>query len=93
MAPEIPAAMYNRGRTVELVPEVVGEDGSAGIVVPPGDPERLSRAIGELLDSPERRISMGEAGRARVIKRFTWRRTAELSVEVYRELLAERGRC
>ena len=75
------------------LPEVVGEDGSAGIVVPPGDPERLSMAIGELLDSPERRIAMGEAGRARVKRQFTWRRTAELSVKVYRELLAERSRC
>jgi glycosyltransferase involved in cell wall biosynthesis len=75
------------------LPEVVGEDGSAGIVVPPGDPERLSMAIAELLDSPERRMAMGEAGRARVIQHFTWRRTAELSVEVYRELLEEHARC
>jgi glycosyltransferase involved in cell wall biosynthesis len=75
------------------LPEVVGEDGTAGIVVPPGDPDRLSLAIGELLDAPERRVAMGEAGRARVKERFTWRRTAELSVKVYRELLAERGRC
>jgi glycosyltransferase involved in cell wall biosynthesis len=75
------------------LPEVVGEDGSAGIVVPPGDPETLGLAIGELLDSPERRLSMGEAGRERVKRNFTWKRTAELSVEVYRELLAERSRC
>jgi len=89
MSCEVPVVCTRAG----ALPEVVGEDGSAGIIVPPGDPDRLRLAIGELLDSPERRVSMGKAGRARVIRQFTWRRTAELSVEVYRELLAERGRC
>jgi glycosyltransferase involved in cell wall biosynthesis len=70
------------------LPEVVGEDGTAGIIVPAGDPRSLSRAIAELLDQPERCRAMGEAGRARVKERFTWRRTAELTADVYRELLA-----
>jgi glycosyltransferase involved in cell wall biosynthesis len=73
------------------LPEVVGEDGSAGVIVPAGDPAGLSRAIGELLDQPELCRTMGEAGRARVEAKFTWRRTAELTVEVYRELLEEHG--
>jgi hypothetical protein len=34
---------------------------------------------------------MGKAARARVIENFTWRRTAERHVEVYRELIAERA--
>jgi glycosyltransferase involved in cell wall biosynthesis len=75
------------------LPEVVGEDGSAGLIVPPGEPVLLGRAIAELLDAPERCRAMGEAGRARVEQRFTWQRTAERSVEVYRELIAERAAC
>ncbi len=89
MACQVPVVCTRAG----ALPEVVGEDGSAGIVVPPGDPERLERAIADLLDAPERRRTMGEAGRARVEARFTWRRTAERTVDVYRELLAERSGC
>jgi glycosyltransferase involved in cell wall biosynthesis len=75
------------------LPEVVGEDGSAGIIVPASDPVSLSTAIGELLDQPERCRAMGTAGRQRVEARFTWRRTAELTAEVYRELMSERAMC
>jgi glycosyltransferase involved in cell wall biosynthesis len=89
MACQVPVVCTRAG----ALPEVVGEDGAAGIVVPPGRPEALSRAIGELLDAPERRLEMGIAGRSRVVERFTWRRTAERTVEVYRELLAERRVC
>jgi glycosyltransferase involved in cell wall biosynthesis len=89
MACTVPVVCTRAG----ALPEVVGEDGSAGIIVPPGDPERLSQAIGELLDAPQRQREMGMAGRRRVEERFTWRQTAERSVKVYRELLAERKKC
>ncbi len=89
MACEVPVVATRAG----ALPEVVGEDGAAGLIVPPGEPQSLSRAIGELLDAPERRRAMGAAGRARVQQRFTWRRTAERTIEVYRELLAERAAC
>jgi glycosyltransferase involved in cell wall biosynthesis len=52
--------------------------------------ESLARPIGELLDAPERRRDMGEAGRRRVTALFTWRRAAEQTVEVYRRAIAER---
>jgi glycosyltransferase involved in cell wall biosynthesis len=86
MACQVPVVCTRAG----ALPEVVGEDGGAGLIVPPGEPESLSRAIAELLDAPERRRAMGEAGRRRVEAQFTWRRTAERTVEVYRELIAER---
>ncbi len=72
------------------LPEVVGPDGEAGLLVEPRDPQALCRAIASLLDSPERRRAMGAAGRKRVLSLFTWRCTAERTVEVYREALAER---
>jgi glycosyltransferase involved in cell wall biosynthesis len=74
------------------LPEVVGEDGSCGLLVPPENGEALARAIDQLLDQPERRVTMGKAGRQRVMQNFTWRRAAERTVEVYREAIDERVR-
>jgi glycosyltransferase involved in cell wall biosynthesis len=73
------------------LPEVVGQDGVCGRLVPPADANALARAIGELLDQPERRQAMGRAGRARVLAHFTWRRAAERTVDVYREAIAVRS--
>jgi glycosyltransferase involved in cell wall biosynthesis len=66
------------------LPEVVGSDRSTGILVPPRDVGALASAVDELLDDPSRRATMGRAGRERVFRRFTWERTAERTVEVYR---------
>ena len=74
------------------LPEVVGSDGSAGVLVPAGESASLARPIAELLDAPERRSTMGLAGRARVASLFTWRRAAERLTDIYRELIAERSR-
>lgn len=40
--------------------------GEAGVLVPPGDPSTLRRAVIELLDDPERRAELAAAGRRRV---------------------------
>lgn len=66
------------------LPEVLGD---AGILVPPADSEALRRAVVTLLDDPERRRRMGEAGLARVINSLTWRHAAEKTVCVYREAI------
>jgi glycosyltransferase involved in cell wall biosynthesis len=55
---------------ISSIPEVVGED-EAGLLVPPGDPAALGRAIAELARDPERAREMGAAGRRRVETRFT----------------------
>jgi MMP alpha-(1->4)-mannosyltransferase len=74
------------------LPEVVGTDGRTGVLVEPGSGPALVHAIEGLLAAPETRLAMGEAGRARVDTLFTWRRAAERTVEVYREVIAERRR-
>ena len=51
------------------VPELV-EDGTSGLLVPPGDPEALADAIATLVADPEARARMGAAGRARVTASF-----------------------
>ena len=73
------------------LPEVVGSDGRTGLLVPPGDPGALAVAIGRLLDDAALRRRVGEAGRARVLERFTWQATARATVDEYRTVLAEAG--
>ncbi len=74
--------------TAGALPEVVGRSGEAALTVPPADSEALAAALRVLLDEPGARASLGEAGRRRVIERFTWRRTAAATVEQYLEALA-----
>jgi glycosyltransferase involved in cell wall biosynthesis len=64
------------------LPEVVGD---AGVLVPPGDRGALEEAILYLLDSPEKRQELGQAGLRRVQNAFTWRHAALKTVDVYRE--------
>jgi len=71
------------------LPEVVGRDGETGLLVAPGDPSALAAALRRALDDGELRARVGAAGRERVLERFTWRKTAEGTVEHYRALLDE----
>ena len=74
------------------LPEVVGPDGEAGVLVPPGDPEALAAALDRVLHDGELRHRLGAAGRARVLERFTWRRCAEETVAHYRWSIADHAR-
>jgi glycosyltransferase involved in cell wall biosynthesis len=65
------------------LPEVIGRDGETGLLVQPGDPSALAAALGRALDDPALRERVGAAGRARVLDRFTWRKTAEGTAEQY----------
>ncbi len=73
---------------VGALPEIVGSDETAGLLVPPGDAEALAMALGRLLDEPELRGRLGAAGRQRVQERFTWRAAAAGTAEWYRERIA-----
>jgi glycosyltransferase involved in cell wall biosynthesis len=88
MACEVPVVSTRAG----ALPEVVGADGTCGILVPPRDGMALARAVAELLDNPERQRTMGTAGRIRVLQHFTWKRAAERTADVYREAIDERHR-
>ena len=74
------------------LPEVVGPDGEAALTVPTNDPSALAIAIGRLLDDPELRSRIGEAGRNRVLDRFTWRKSAEGMIENWYAQLDSLGR-
>lgn len=70
------------------LPEVVGADGEAALVVPAGDAGALAGAVGTLLDDAALRSEIAAAGRMRVQERFTWKATAERTVEHYRKVIA-----
>ena len=63
------------GCPVIVTPEVglspVVQEVEAGIVVG-GEPHQLGQAIKGLMDAPERRVKMGNAGKAAALKSFSW---------------------
>ena len=70
------------------LPEVTGADGETVLQCPAGDSEALAATIRRGLDDAELRARVGNAGRERVVSRWSWRHCAELTVEQYREVLA-----
>lgn len=74
--------------TAGALPEVVGRDGDAGLLVPPGDAPALAAAIDRALADASLRRQLGDHGRARVLERFTWERAAEATVAEYRKAIA-----
>jgi len=84
MGCEVPVVASDAGG----LPEVV-ENGVTGLVVPRGDPDALAKAIGTLLQDPERRRVMGRAGRQRALRLFDWDRSAEQFEQLYREIGAK----
>jgi glycosyltransferase involved in cell wall biosynthesis len=67
MACARPVVAADAGGTGELL----GRDGSTGVLVPPGDPDALAREITGLLANAARRITIGGAARSRVKKEFS----------------------
>jgi glycosyltransferase involved in cell wall biosynthesis len=59
--------------------------------VAPADVDALTQALGRLLDSPEKRRSLGAAGRARAVNVFSWEAVAAQTVRVYRRAIARRA--
>ena len=68
------------------LPEVVGDSGVTGLLVAPGDPGALAGALVSALEDPALRRRLGEAGRARVLERFTWQATARATAEHYHDV-------
>jgi glycosyltransferase involved in cell wall biosynthesis len=70
------------------LPEVTGADGDTVLSCPPGDAEALAATLRRGLDDAELRARVGDAGRRRVVERWSWRYCAQLTVDQYREVLA-----
>lgn len=72
------------------MPEIV-EDGVTGLIVERDNPEDLAQAILRLLGDKELRESMGQAGRRRVICRYSWDCVVNRLEEFYRLICNREG--
>ena len=73
------------------LPEVAGRHGETCFLTEPGDAEALASVLQDALDSPEARGRVGRAGRERVVSQWSWRHTAERTVEQYRAVIEASG--
>jgi MMP alpha-(1->4)-mannosyltransferase len=76
----IPVISSNGG----ALPEIVGD---AGIIVPTADSSALAKAIGDLLENPGKRNSLGTKGRQRILDKFSWDVAAKQMTRYYRDVL------
>jgi rhamnosyl/mannosyltransferase len=67
----------------------VNQHAKTGYVVSPGNAEELAQCIQHLINNPQLREEMGEAGRMRVEQHFTSAKMAEAMLQVYQEMLSE----
>lgn len=75
---------------VSAIPEIVGDDGAAGVLVPPRDPAALAGALRRVID-PAVAAVMGPAGRRRVAEHFSLASMVAATDAVYAEALACAG--
>ena len=71
------------------IPDIV-EPGQTGFLIQPGDPRELAAALSRTVDDDHLRVSMGAAGRERVLTRFDARLSAARLVDLARTLHADR---
>jgi len=68
------------------LPEVYGD---AAYYFDPLNTEEMAQAIGKVIDSEKLRTQLSEAGKKQV-KKYSWRRMAEQTLDVYRQVLGEK---
>jgi len=86
MAMAKPIVATSSGGTPEIV-----VDGVTGLLVPPRNVGALTTALLALLKDPARRSALGTAGRERVVTHFSVQAHVRRTMEVYAEVLADRG--
>jgi glycosyltransferase involved in cell wall biosynthesis len=83
MAGSVPAI----GCRGEPGPEEIAAAGDGLVLVPPGDVERLTQRIDELLCDPHRLREAGQRARATVAAHFTWERCGVQTLAAYEHAL------
>jgi teichuronic acid biosynthesis glycosyltransferase TuaC len=71
----------------ESGPEEIAAAGEGLVLVPPGDIERLTQRIDELLSDPQRLREAGRRARETVAAHFTWERCGEQTLAAYEDAL------
>jgi glycosyltransferase involved in cell wall biosynthesis len=86
MAMEIPCiATWIAG-----IPELI-RDGCQGLLVSPGNPAALAAAIARLMDEDSLRLSLGKAGRRRVIEKYNLKNNVARLGRMFHDQLLERA--
>ncbi|RLI52394.1 MAG: hypothetical protein DRP09_18020 [Candidatus Thorarchaeota archaeon] len=70
------------------IPEMIAS-GYNGILIPPKDVDSLANALIQLIENDHLRKKIERNARKTILRKFTWRRTAKLTVEYYEEILSE----
>jgi teichuronic acid biosynthesis glycosyltransferase TuaC len=68
-------------------PEEIAAAGDGLVLVPPGDIERLTQRIDELLSDPHRLREVGQRARATVAAHFTWENCGRQTLSAYEHAL------
>jgi glycosyltransferase involved in cell wall biosynthesis len=89
-AEAIAAGLPVIGSDIGAIPDLV-ENGQNGILVPPGDPGAIVRAILELGGDPARRAAISARNRARAESMLSWASAADSYLALYAELIAARS--
>jgi glycosyltransferase involved in cell wall biosynthesis len=79
MAMGIPVIATDVGGTAEII-----ADRRTGLLAPPRSPERWAAAVRELIEQPELRMALADAGRREVARRFQPAHHADAMMSVYR---------
>lgn len=79
MASGLPVVATDVSGTTQVM-----EDGKTGILVQPGQSNKLELAVGKILSDPETAKKMGEASRLRVEKLFSAQKQANEYLELYK---------
>ncbi len=82
MALMLPVVASDLGGNREVV-----EHGLSGLLIPDHDPETISEAVCELLDSPQKSLEMGERGRMIVETKFGLKRMVDEYLHLYKDVL------
>jgi len=83
MALGVPVVATNVGGPAEII-----EDGREGYLVAPREPRVWAQAIRRILDTPDRGLEMGRAGRHRVEQLFTIEHHVAATLDTYRRAIA-----
>lgn len=78
----IPVIATNEGAISEIV-----DDGITGFIIEKNSPEQIAEKIQLLIDNPELRKSMGEAGRKKYLEKYTIDKFEQNLKEVFEDIL------
>lgn len=72
------------------LPEVLGRDGTSGVLVPPGDATAMAESVKGLLLDPDRRAAIGAAARERIVHEFPLARMQDAYTQLFEALARAR---